>query len=193
MMSLWTKILEHSEKLAHLRKSHFLHDTLWSYQWWILVATVIVLWGLWVIFLDRKRLRNILLVGLFALTFAIILDDVGMSRAFWAYPYNIVYFSTRLTPVDTVVLPVAYMFIYQYFRRWIPYIIVCILFSAFASFIAEWIFVQLNMYELIQWKFIYSFPIYIVIGIIIKGAADLTEWLERKAKYDTNRSYKHHD
>lgn len=181
-MPLWKKILEHQDKMAELRKVHFLQDVLWSYQWWILVAATIVLWALWVILLDRTRLRNILIVGLLAMGFALVLDDIGLSMALWNYPYKIVFFSTRLSPVDMVILPVTFMLIYQYFRGWVTYILFCILFSAFASFIAEPLFVKLNMYDLLQWKFMYSAPIYVGIGIIIKGAVDLTERLERKAR-----------
>lgn len=181
-MSLWKQILHHNEKLAELRKPHFIQDVLWSYQWWILVLTIIVLWTAWVILVDRKRLRNILLVGLFAMGFALVLDDIGLSMALWNYPYKIAFFSTRLSPVDMVVLPIAFMFIYQYCRKWGLYILFCILFSAFASFVAEPIFVKLDMYTIIHWKFIYSAPIYVAIGIVTKGAVDLTEWLERRAR-----------
>lgn len=141
-MPLWNQILSHAEKLAELRKAHFFQDVLWSYQWWILVASIIVLWALWVILLDRRHLRNILIVGLLAMGFALVLDDMGLSMTLWDYPYKIEFFSTRLSPVDMVILPVAFMLIYQYCRRWVPYIICCILFSAFASFIAEPLFVK---------------------------------------------------
>lgn len=181
-MQVWEQILNHYDKLAALRKVHYFQDVLWSYQWWILVLTIAVVWAVWLIFVDRKRLRNILLVGLFAIGFALVLDDMGLSMALWNYPYKIVFFTTRLSPVDMVILPVAFMFLYQYCRKWVRYLICCILFALFAAYIAEPLFVKLNMYNLIRWKFTYSAPIYVAIGIVIKGAVDFVEWLERKTR-----------
>ncbi|HEU5141465.1 MAG TPA: CBO0543 family protein [Bacillales bacterium] len=181
-MPLWQQILNLQAKLADLRKEYFFEDILFGYHWWILVGQTLVLWAVWLILVDRGRLRNILLVGLFSLAFALVLDDMGLSTGAWNYPYKIVYFTTRLNPVDMVILPITFMLIYQYFQRWGSYLIATILFAAFASFIAEPLFVKLNLYTMIHWKYLYSAPIYTAIGIVVKGAADIVERIEQKAR-----------
>lgn len=181
-MHYWTKVLQLQEQMAELRKLHYFHEVIGTYQWWILIASAIVLWTLWVVLLDRSRLRNILIVGVLTLGFTMVLDDIGLTLGLWNYPYKVVYIVTRFNSVDMVVLPIAYMLIYQYCRGWGKYVICCALFCAFAAFVAEPIFVHLDMYAKIHWKFIYSFPIYWMIGLVVKGMADLSERLERKAR-----------
>ncbi|HEX6923032.1 MAG TPA: CBO0543 family protein [Bacillales bacterium] len=181
-MHLFQEMLKLQQKLADLRKEYFFEENLFTGQWWLLVGMNILLWIVWIILLDRTRLKSILLVGLFSMAFALVLDDMGLSMGAWNYPYKIAFFTTRLNPVDMVILPVAFMLIYQYCRRWIPYTIVTILFALFASFVAEPLFVKLDLYVLIHWKYVYSAPIYAAIGIIVKGAVDLADYLETKRR-----------
>lgn len=51
----------------------------------------------------------------------------------------------------------------------------------FATGLAEPIYVQLHMYEKFRWEFIYSAPIYVAIGILVKGIVDRIEIIEKKA------------
>lgn len=182
MVTLYNDILHFQEKLAGLRKAYFFQDELFSYQWWLIVVMMLTCWVVWGILLDRKRFRNILLIGCLSMGFALVLDDIGLTMARWNYPYKIVYFTTRLSLVDMVILPVAFMLIYQYCRKWATYIIFSVLFALFAAFIAEPIFVKLNMYTIIDWHYMYSAPIYVAIGVVVKGIVDITEFLEKKAK-----------
>src|SRR5690625_1717869 len=160
-MSILNKLVKTQQEYAHLIKQHFFQVEIFSYQWWILVTTMIVLWVLWLILLDRKHFRNILMIGLFSSVFAIVLDDIGLSRALWAYPYKVIFVTTRLSPVDLCIIPVAFMLIYQYARKWTWYMIFSILFALFASFVAEPLFVKMNMYHMEHWHFYYSAPIYV--------------------------------
>jgi len=61
------------------------------------------------------------------------------------------------------------MLIYQYFTKWKPFITANIVSAAIFTFIGEPLFVMLGIYELIKWKHIYSFPIYIILAIIFKA------------------------
>lgn len=51
-------------------------------------------------------------------------------------------------------------------------IITLTLLAAFGSFVAEPIFSWMKLYDLNWWKYIYSFPIYIVMGIGIKALTE---------------------
>ncbi|WP_408015231.1 CBO0543 family protein [Rossellomorea arthrocnemi] len=98
----------------------------------------------------------------------IYLDDIGSELNLWNYPIKLINIVPRLNPVDISVIPVMHMLIYQYFSKWKPFILANILISLFNSYIAEPIFVKINIYELTNWKYTYSVPIYILKAIVIK-------------------------
>ncbi|HEX7064700.1 MAG TPA: CBO0543 family protein [Bacillales bacterium] len=181
-MPLWDQILDLQAKMTELRKAYFFQEVLYSYQWWILVVQTIIFWVVWGILVDQKRLKNILLVGLLSAGIAIMLDDTGLTLDLWNYPYRLFHFSTRLSAVDMVAIPVAFMLIYQYCRNWRTYLIITILFALYAAFILEPLYIKLNIYTIIHWKHIYSAPIYAAIGVVAKGAADIVERIQHKAR-----------
>lgn len=132
----------------------------------------VILWTVWTLLVDKKRIRTILLVGLITSLLAIMMDDIGISLSLWAYPYQIVYFMNRLKTVDVSIIPVFYMLLYQYFRTWKSFMIALVLLCLFAVFVAEPIFGKLGMYERIQWEYWYSGPIYLLMGVFVKGLVD---------------------
>jgi hypothetical protein len=172
------------DKLIHLQelfmktnKEYFYDKILFSPQWWFLIFMTIVIWTIWVKTVDTNRLKAILLVGCFTGFSATILDEIGLSFVLWFYPYRIVYFTSRFTPVNMALLPVTYMMFYQYFRKWKSYFIALFVFGLFAAFIAEPLFVKAGIYKTIHWKHWYSTPIYILIGIFVKW---LVDFIDRK-------------
>jgi hypothetical protein len=100
------------KQFADLQKEYFFENILFSYQWWILMATTIILWIVWLLVVDKKRLKVILIVGLITSMMAVVMDDIGLSVTAWFYPYQLVYFTTRLNAVDLAVIPVSYMLLY---------------------------------------------------------------------------------
>ncbi|WP_152640146.1 CBO0543 family protein [Virgibacillus necropolis] len=169
------EIIDTHEKYSQLKKQHFFENTLFSFQWWILVTITVVLWMIWAVMVDKKRLNIILLVGLITSLLALIMDDIGISLNLWTYPSQLTYFVSRLYPVDVAIIPVFYMLLYQYFRAWKSYLVVLTLLSLFAIFVSEPIFSELDIYTLLRWKYWYSFPIYILMGIFVKGLVDKIE------------------
>lgn len=171
-LTIMNELIDLQVKNNELRKEHYFETVLFSYQWWILVIITVGLWIIWVKLVDKERLHSILLVGLITSVFAIVLDDIGLSLSLWAYPYQIVYFTSRMNPVDITIIPVFYMLLYQYFKTWKSYFIILILMALFAVFIAEPFFGLLNMYTKLNWEYWYSGPIYIIMGVIVKGVVD---------------------
>src|SRR5699024_5449439 len=155
-----------------IRKDTFFDYVLFSYQWWFLLFTIIGLWGLWVMMVDKKRILPILLVGLLTSVIAIILDDIGLNLMLWGYPYWLTPFTSRMDPVNIAIIPVSYMLVYQYMKTWKTYVIMLVLASLFGVLIAEPIFVKLKLYLMLQWTYWYSMPFYIAIGVFAKWFVD---------------------
>ena len=171
-LTILNELIETRFKYNHLRKQLFFEEVIFSYQWWILILITVGVWVLWAIVVDRSRFNTILLVGFITTILATVFDDIGISLGLWFYPYQITYFTSRLTPVDMSIVPVFYMLLYQYFSKWKPYLITLFLLCLFAVFVAEPFFVLLNMYIKLNWEYWYSGPIYILIGIIVKVVVD---------------------
>ncbi len=137
------------------------------------MAVLIVPWFIWWKFVDRKRLMEILLYGFFVITVVTFFDEIGCQLNLWEYPYDIEPLFPRLIPVNSSALPVIYMFIYQYFSEWKPFIIASVLVSAVLSFVGENILEWVGIYVLLKWENYYSLPIYIIIGILLKWLLEI--------------------
>ena len=73
-----------------------------------------------------------------------------------------------LLPVDYVILPVIGAILYQKIPKWWHFLLACTIASAFMAFVCEPFAVYIGMYRLITWRYIYSFPIYIAIYVLVK-------------------------
>ena len=139
-----------------------------TWQWWFNIAILILPVILWWKLVDKKKLMEIIVYGSMVSALAVYFDSIGETSVLWEYPYLICPIDYILVDVDYAILPVLYMLVYQYFPSWNGFIVVNTVLSAIYSFLVEPLFVQLGLYEILGWKFIYSFPIYIVIAIACK-------------------------
>lgn len=146
-----------------------------SWQWWMLLITTILMWILWVKLVDRNRVHFLLNFGLIIGGLSVTLDVIGTNHGAWAYPIHLYWaFIPPLIPFDLSYLPVIYMLIYQrYGQRWFNFLLALIVSSAFISFIIEPLFHWVGIYALYKWKYIYSFPIYVLLGCFVKVLVEL--------------------
>ncbi|KAA0545384.1 hypothetical protein FZW96_18625 [Bacillus sp. BGMRC 2118] len=165
--------------LSEIRMEYFIHENLFTFQWWLLVILMLLPWAIFFYLVNRKSLIEILFYGSLISSLTVLLDDIGVELQLWSYKYQFVKLIPRLNPVDYCILPVFYMLIYQYFRSWKSFISAMIIFSAFASFIAEPLFIWLDIYIPTKWEHWYSFPCYILLGIFVKALLQLLLHTER--------------
>lgn len=175
-MNMWTDMIRFAQEASDIKKQFFFEHVLGSYQWWLLLGLAIVPWILWFILVDKQRLRSIVLTGFFSALITITFDGIGGSLAMWAYPYQLVYFSPWLLPVDLCAVPVSIMIFYQYCRTWKSYLVVVILLALFTAFIGEPLFDRMHIAVVIHWKYIYSPFGYFIIAVISRWLAD---WMMR--------------
>ncbi len=161
--------------------NHWYYDDLRKWTWWLNLALSIIPWIVWWKLVDRKRLLPILAVGLLASLAATMLDIIGSEAVLWGYPDRLLPNLPRLFPIDFTVIPVSFMLIYQYFISWKKYFLALVLMSFLFSFAAEPLMVYLGLYEMYLWEYIYSFPIYIAIGLAIRWLVDKALLIQQKA------------
>lgn len=162
------------EDLMKIEKKYY--ETLFTYwresnyltpKWWLLVILSVLSPIVWFKFVDKSRIIEITLFGLFYGITAIILDSIGSIAMVWFYPIRLTpYLSPQLYPYDIGVVIVPFMLVYQKWGHDIKkFIVYAGLFSACLAFIAEPIMEKLDIYRELNWKNYFSFPIYWVLGI----------------------------
>jgi len=58
------------------------------------------------------------------------------------------------------------------YKAWKPFLFASTILALALAFVAEPLAVYIKQYQLISWKFIYSFPLYIVLAVLGKLVAD---------------------
>ncbi|PGT82258.1 MULTISPECIES: CBO0543 family protein [Bacillaceae] len=160
-------IMETQAKLSKIRWEYWRDDIIFSYQWWFLIITFVILFIVWIRLLDKSRLLTILLFGFITLNIVTFLDTLGGELQVWEYPKMILPWGPRILCID-LMISIYFMLLYQFFTKWRSYIFASIILSAIFSFIFEPIAILLGIYLQISWSHFYSFPIYILLAISIK-------------------------
>lgn len=155
-------------KADKLLREYWLKETFLQWEWWLLLALTTIPWIIWWKIVDRKRLFEILTYGFLVMTVSVIFDAIGVEFDFWEYKPQIVPLFDVFVTYDFSVMPVIYMVVYQFFDNWKSFTIANVVVSAIFAFISEPLLVWMDFYVLFNWKYIYSFPIYIAIAVVFK-------------------------
>jgi hypothetical protein len=166
---LHKKLIEVRKLSSELSIEHWLRAELNTWEWWLSVGLTIIPWVIWWKLVDRKRIFEIFNYGSFIIILAAFSDVIGSELVLWNYPIRLLPIVPRLLPFDFTIAPIIYMLLYQYYSKWKSFIIASVVISAVLSFIVEPFLILLKLYELITWKFIYSFPVYLGASIISKA------------------------
>jgi hypothetical protein len=145
-----------------------MHKNLFSFKWWVLLLIAIMFCFVWWKLVDKKRFSEIFLVGFVAATLTFVINDTGLEMTLWSYPIQLFGLVRGISEIELVILPTLYMLLYQRFGQWKKYIFALIVFAAISAFIVIPFAVWFGAYKLIKWRYIYSFMVFIAMGIIIK-------------------------
>lgn len=162
---------------------YWLYHARFTWQWWFLVITITAVWVLWWRVVDKKRIHLIANFGLIFALFAVMFDMIGLNHSAWAYPIRIYWaLDPPLLISNITYLPVAFMLVYQRYGGSTPKLFTAFtLTSAIISFVFEPLYSWLGIYEPITWKFIYSFPTYIALAMLVRLIVGILENAEKKA------------
>lgn len=174
--SLLYEILEGKSRIHELQMQHWLQYEVLTPQWWALVAVLFVPWVIWWRVVDKSKTAVILAYGIYIMFMVTAMDAVGSAMQLWAYPITLLPVVPDSVGIDWGLLTVSHMLIYQYFPRWMSFIIAQSVLSAVLAFIGEPFAEWLGLYLVLHWYHHWSFPIY-----ILKAA--LGKWLIERAVY----------
>lgn len=154
------------ETLKDLSIRHWLHDDLFTWQWWLLLAATFLPWVIWLKYHDKARTLEILCYGLLWATLASITDVIGGDLLLWGYPDKLLPMVPPLLPADMAVIPVSFMFIYQYAKTFKTYVVSSLLLSGGFSYVIEPIFIKVEMFALHNWTHTSSFIGFFVLSLV---------------------------
>jgi len=160
-------------KLEKMRTEYWLHHDLFSFQWWLLLVIFIGPWIIWLRYVQRDRIKEILLFGTLLMILVGFLDDIGVHYNLWSYPYKLTSVVPRLVAIDYGIIIVAHMSVYQYFRSWKSFLTANVVMATVFSFVCEPITVWLGIYRLDNWEYAYSIPIYVLKAAFVKWIVDV--------------------
>lgn len=159
---------EFQDMYVYLDFQGWLNYELFTWNWWLLLVSLIVPWIVWFKLIDFKRVIEILLFGALVFIITTYLDTIGEDLRFWVYPTELFPWDLRGFGFDISMVTVTYMLIYQYFNSWKSFVIALISMAAFFAFIGEPVCHYLELVTYIRWTYSYSFLYYIILGLSIK-------------------------
>ncbi|OIJ09368.1 hypothetical protein BKP35_17025 [Anaerobacillus arseniciselenatis] len=176
----WDEIIHLHRELKNMLMTYWMTETVVTFNWWFLLFTTIVFFVVWLIVLDKKRIIEIASFGLLVGTAVFVLDMIGISLVLWSYPDRLFPLITPIVEIHKFHLPIIYMIIYQYYNTWKSFLIALTTASFIFAFILEPVTAWLGIYEIYHWKYIYSFPIYIFGGAVLRWIILKVKQVEKK-------------
>ena|SRR5579875_1835654 len=156
------------DQLTQLQKEFFqfwYDNTFLHYNWWISLGLTVGPWLIWYLFRKKESTDRLLYGGFFVIIITCWFDFLGTSAGFWYYTGALVPTMPAYVPFDMCLFPVLVMLMIQW-RPGISAWIKSVAFGIISAFIAEPLFSYIGFYVPVRWRYICSFPIYIVIYLI---------------------------
>lgn len=155
------------ETLRDVAFKHWVQDDLFTQNWWLLLAATIIPWILWVKFHDKNRTFEILCYGLIWAVLSSLFDVIGGELILWGYPDKLLPMVPPLFPADITVIPVLFMFVNQFSKKFSSYFIFSVLGSALFSYVLEPLFIKGGMLILHNWTHTKSLIGFIILSQIV--------------------------
>jgi hypothetical protein len=136
------------------------------WQWWLSIALLIIPWVLWIRYRKKESTGRLLSASFLIICIATHLDTIGVLLGVWSYNNDIILLFPCLIVFDLSLLPVATMVFLEYKPNFNPFI-KAVIYSAICSFVTQPLFSWLGFYNPKHWKHYYSFPIFILLYLLV--------------------------
>jgi hypothetical protein len=160
-------LYEISRQLAYLGYQRWITMELFSTGWFIMVGVLVVIYTVWLKLVDKRRLRDLLLLGsLIAVGFTV--ADTFLIGNWGVSSYNVSLFPGRppLFVLSLTVGPIMFMLIQQYTTSWKEYLTWTAIGSAAIAFGLMPFYVWVGILQFYKWNYIYHFFLTFTAGTI---------------------------
>jgi hypothetical protein len=157
-------------ELWNLTYTQWKTQTLFSIQWWSLVALIAIYYAIWWVIVDKRRLSQILLFGSFVAVGRIVMDIIGTNAVLWSYDIRETPFFPSPFENDFTLIALVLMVVYQYCHSWKKFLVWTGVVTGIISFVYFPILIKFGFVKLYHWNLFYSF-------VLIIGMAAFSRWV----------------
>lgn len=144
-------------QLWHHTIALWISQELFSPSWFVILISIIGTYTILFIFIDKSRVREIILYGsLLAVSFGY-MDVTGTTMGFWTYKTHFLPLVPSLIPSSYTLHPVLHLLVYQYTNSWKSFAVVNTIMSSFFCFVVQPFYVWAGILWLGGWTYLYSF------------------------------------
>lgn len=186
-METFTEVVNSTANLWKMLYSHWILVELFSSGWFIIVASIVFIYTVLIIFIDKSRLRELFLYGsLLAVTFNFI-EMVATNTGLVAYKTKLLPFMSTPFPFTYTIHPIVHMLAYQYTSDWRSFAVINTIVTAFFAFVALPFYVWAGIFWLGHWSYIYSFILAVVSSSLARAVVIWLANAEQKHATELNR------
>jgi hypothetical protein len=155
-----------------------------SFPWFVALAVLFISYLILAKFIDKKRLKDLLLFGSLIAVAAALVDIIGVTMGLWEYTIHFLPISPSLFPFDYTIVPVLYVFVLQYSTSWKNYIVYSLLADGFNCFIINPLYIYLGILKYHRFNIFYMFLSIFIITTLLKLIYDWIGKVQRKNSDD---------
>lgn len=137
-------------------------------RWWVLIILYIVCAVIWWILLDKRRLKEIVLFTALGYIAVLTINEYGQELILWDYPIDVLPVFPPFSSVNLLLLPPLYSLIYQRFSSSRSYIVAASVAAVLFCFALEPLLAWGRFFELLNWKYWLSVPVYIIMALLVR-------------------------
>lgn len=161
---------EKGRELAKLSIQDWTSNEVFSYQWFLMVGLLIVVYVVWLKLLDKKRTTELLLFGSLESVAKLIIAAILIDNILGLYEYRI-----RLLPVPSnifatsvTISPIIIMIAEQYTSSWKGFLLWSAIGNAFLCFVIFPIYTYVGILVFHNWNVFYHFLVLYAVAICVR-------------------------
>ncbi len=163
-------LYETSRLLAYQSYQQWVSNELFSFGWFVMVGALIATYGIWFKLVDKRRIKDLLLLGsLCAVAFAV-LDTVCVGYlGLWGFKIRLFPFQPPLFIVGLTMGPIMYMLVFQYTSSWRSFLLWNGIGCAIIVFGILPAYSLLGIFQLYKWNWLFHFLLFFLVGTVARG------------------------
>jgi hypothetical protein len=171
--------------LTAVSTEEWLREDVFQLKWWLLLGLILFISVAWWRMLDKARLPETVLYAVLTTVLAMGIMEYGDELTLWDYPCDILPIFRVLTAVNLLLLPLVYSLIFQHFRTWRRFTIATLAATCVLSFVLEPALAWADYFQMLKWKYYYTFPVYIAVALFMRWAVLKIAAITEKARSDS--------
>jgi hypothetical protein len=162
-------LYEKERELVKLSIQEWISNEVFTYQWFIILGILIVVYTVWLKLVDRKRGPELLLLGsLMAVAKVVTIILISNELGLFYYPIRLVPLVSNIYVTSITVSPIIVMLAEQYAHSWKGFILWDAIGLAFLNFVIFPIYTAMGIVKFHNWNVFYHFLVLFGVSIITR-------------------------